>query len=188
MVNSIGIGFLLLTVKNNVTWKQTWVYFLLSQSLYFAHSSISLEHDVSHYSSQSNEHNQLLVKVIWIRWRTVSSVFGCCLIARLQVDRRVRSIGEDWRGVRMVGDNRNIFWFFSHFMFLFGWPAGSFCWFLWGCQLMGRAPSTVKCYVVLPRNGNCDEVILLLQPLLSEKNYTKAKREQFVVCMYEDKI
>lgn len=53
---------------------------------------------------------------------------------------------------------------------------------------MGTAPSTVKCYVVLPRNGNCDEVILFLQPLLSEKNYTKAKREQFVVSMYGDKI
>lgn len=55
---------MLLTVKNDVTGKQTRVYFLLSQSLYLAHSSVSLEHDVSHYSSKSNEHNQLLVKAI----------------------------------------------------------------------------------------------------------------------------
>lgn len=112
MVYSIGIGFCVLAVKDDVTSR---VYFLLGQSLYLAHSSVSLEHDAPHYSSESHEHSQLLVEAILGQMgsceQRVWMLPDCSKIAGQKHRWRLKGCKE--------GDNKIIFLFFSHFMFLF---------------------------------------------------------------------
>lgn len=75
-------------VKDGASWEQTWVYFLLSLSL--AHSSASLEQDVSHPSSQSDEHHQLLVKAILDQMVNCEQGVWMLSDSRITVERRLK--------------------------------------------------------------------------------------------------
>lgn len=91
----------------------------------------------SHYSSKTQEHNQWLVKAILDQ--VVNCEQGVWTLPDSEVSGKKKGQSHRWRlkGCQDGSDNKIIVLAFSYnSMFLFNWPAGSFCWFLWGCLLM----------------------------------------------------
>lgn len=140
-----------------------------------------LEHDVSHYSCKSHEHNQFLVKAI------LDQMLSCGQCVGMLSDSKAAGRKKGWKHRSRLkgskgGQLTTKLSFYSVLILCFSLieQLSPFDFFEAASQCPCAAPSTVQCSGVLPKNGICDEEIPFSQPLLSGQNNTERLKENYL--------